>query len=249
MEVDRLTKAIRNEGVLRDPIIVDERSSIVLDGMHRLAGLHRLEAKHAPVCSVDYQNPSVRLGRWFRIVSSATSQAIHESCLEVFGKDSDVEPAGTRDFEDGVLASNGTRIASKRSNRVERLHALSMLEKKLRSRGAQITYEMEQYAMQRFSREGAAAVIAFPALTKDDVLSAALKGRLLPHKTTRHIIPARPLHANIPLAMLTDPRLTDAEANQRLILELNKRIVKRLSPGSSVNGRVYEEEIFLFSEQ
>ena len=42
-----------NQGICRDPVIVDKETFVVLDGMHRVAALQHLDCKLIPVCLVN----------------------------------------------------------------------------------------------------------------------------------------------------------------------------------------------------
>jgi ParB-like chromosome segregation protein Spo0J len=65
--VARLKRDIRARGV-REPLLVDYASFVVLDGHHRLHALHELGARRAPVFFVDYSHPVVRVrGRRKRV--------------------------------------------------------------------------------------------------------------------------------------------------------------------------------------
>jgi len=63
-QVRRLTRELRSTGVVSDPILVDRESLVILNGHHRYAALRALGAKRIPTWMVDYDDPSVRLGRW-----------------------------------------------------------------------------------------------------------------------------------------------------------------------------------------
>jgi hypothetical protein len=63
-KVDALVRDFRRTRVVADPIWVDARSGVVLNGHHRVAALRRLGAARAPAWVVDYRSPVVRLERW-----------------------------------------------------------------------------------------------------------------------------------------------------------------------------------------
>lgn len=54
-----LFSRIRKDGILKTPVLVDMRTSIILDGHHRLECLAALGCKLAPVQLVDYLGKSV----------------------------------------------------------------------------------------------------------------------------------------------------------------------------------------------
>ncbi len=54
-----LTEEIRQDGELRQPIIVDRHSLVILDGHHRAAALKSLGCSLIPVYLVDYFHPAI----------------------------------------------------------------------------------------------------------------------------------------------------------------------------------------------
>lgn len=56
-----LAKRIRKNGHLKNPIVVDRTSFVVLDGHHRLKALKILGCKRIPAFLVDYKSNNVRV--------------------------------------------------------------------------------------------------------------------------------------------------------------------------------------------
>jgi hypothetical protein len=104
----KLREEIKKDGILKDPIIVDQNTLAILDGHHRYNSLKSLGYNFCPCCLVDYQSDEIGVGCW---------------------------------------------------------------------RGGEV-------------------------IAKQDVLAAALSGNLLIPKTSRHLIPNRPLSIDIPLSSL-----------------------------------------------
>jgi hypothetical protein len=105
---EKLRDEIKKDGLLKDPIIVDKNTLVILDGHHRYNSLLALGVKFCPCCLVDYQSDEIGVGCW---------------------------------------------------------------------------------------REG-------ETIVKSDVVAAAVSGKLLVPKTSRHFIPDRPVGLNIPLSGL-----------------------------------------------
>jgi L-serine kinase (ADP) len=57
--VRRVMKQMRSTGVVKKAIIVDSKSMVVLDGVHRLTALQRLGASRAPAWLVDYSDADI----------------------------------------------------------------------------------------------------------------------------------------------------------------------------------------------
>ena len=107
--LEKLKNQIKHDRFLKDPIIVDKNTKIILDGHHRYKSLKQLGCSKIVAYFVDYNSSEIKVQAWKR-------------------------------------------------------------------------------------RE---------IITKDDVIIAGLTGKKLPPKTSRHIIPNRPLNLNIPLKDLT----------------------------------------------
>lgn len=62
--VGQLAHTIASEGVVRNPVVADRKSLVVLDGHHRLAALRSLGVKRIPAYLVDYSSDAVEVGGW-----------------------------------------------------------------------------------------------------------------------------------------------------------------------------------------
>ena len=88
-------------------------------------------------------------------------------------------------------------------------------------------------------------IIWTPQISKEMVVEAVKKEKVFAPKTTRHLIPARPLNLNIPTKWFKE-NISLEDINKRFVAFLEKKRVKRFAPGQIVNGRYYEEELFVF---
>jgi hypothetical protein len=59
--VGELVEKIRKDGVLKNPVVVERRNFVVLDGHHRLAALKRLGMKLIPVQLVNYEDGDLKV--------------------------------------------------------------------------------------------------------------------------------------------------------------------------------------------
>jgi len=59
--LSKLVKRIKRDGYLRNPIVVDRKSLVILDGHHRLYALKVLGCKKVPVYLIDYKSNNVRV--------------------------------------------------------------------------------------------------------------------------------------------------------------------------------------------
>lgn len=62
--VDEVAADIKKRGVVLEPIVVDDKHHIVLNGHHRLAALLKLGAKRIPAFLVPYDAPYITVDRW-----------------------------------------------------------------------------------------------------------------------------------------------------------------------------------------
>lgn len=56
-----LSEEILSDGILKRPIVVDEKTKIIIDGHHRVEALKMLGCTKIPVCYVDYMCESIDL--------------------------------------------------------------------------------------------------------------------------------------------------------------------------------------------
>ncbi len=60
--LQRLAKKIQSDGVLKDPIVVDKKNLVVLDGHHRLNSCKKLGLSKIPCLLIDYlSDKSIRV--------------------------------------------------------------------------------------------------------------------------------------------------------------------------------------------
>jgi hypothetical protein len=60
----RIQRELKRDGMLKDPIIVDQRTMVILDGHHRYNALRRMGYKYVPVYLVDYGSDHITVGAW-----------------------------------------------------------------------------------------------------------------------------------------------------------------------------------------
>ncbi len=250
--LDELAQAIASDGCLKHPIIVDDGSHVVLDGMHRVAALKKLGCVRCPVCFVDYRNPAVTLGCWYRAIKGAGM--LGGVVAEVERMSFDVETVKNIDEEkigvSPVLAAlknleSDFLIHASFGNLKAAYDIVKAVEEGLRASSFEVSYQTEDDAL-RMLREGMVdAVLLTPRLTKDCIISTALSGEVFSYKATRHVVPARPLHVDVPLSMLRGDRAVD-EVNEELRRRLAKRRLRLVSAGNVFKGRRYEESVYVF---
>jgi hypothetical protein len=251
--VAQLAEDIRRDGIVRDPLIVDQDQFVILDGMHRFNSLKRLGCRFAPCCLLDYMSPQVTVGSWFRVFMVEDGRSLAQGILSSmkFSYDTkQVELASSSLGPDTIiLTRDGTEFSLRDSTSIlAHCQAAVGIEKQMVKGGLKVTYLSEALAMQWLKSERVNYVIVLPAFTKEMIQNFGSEGVLLPHKVTRHIIPSRPMEIGVPLSLLTDRDISLQEADEKLDELLKRRRIERLPPGSVIDGRHYDEELIVFSQ-
>jgi hypothetical protein len=99
--LELLRREILRDGMLRYPIVADEKTRVILDGMHRWLALKSIGCKSIPVLLVNvFQKPAIRVGR--KRIHQYMSDSIEEMTVERVisaGLDGQLmEPRTTRHF-------------------------------------------------------------------------------------------------------------------------------------------------------
>jgi hypothetical protein len=249
--VEWLSSEIKRD-MYKHPVIVDKETLVVLDGMHRVAALQHLGYKLIPVCLVNYNNPSITVGSWFRIIENGqkTGESVRKDLesgynLQEIANNELKRKMYDREVIIGIVTSRKCYgIPGKIESIKETYGYIKQLERDLRSVGYKISYETENDAVNKVKSGKALAAIIAPRITKRDVVTTALSGEVFVHKSTRHVIPTRPLFVNVPIEWLN---MDLKEANKLLLEHLSKKKLRRLPSGQTLD-RLYEEELYVFSE-
>ncbi|MEW6222041.1 MAG: ParB N-terminal domain-containing protein [Candidatus Hadarchaeota archaeon] len=254
----KLMENMKSSGFVKDPIIADGRTRVVLDGMHRVAASKELGLKYLPVCSVDYNDPRIRISCWYRVARSAGVQfdeivRLFKLILALLGLD-----VRKSSLEEAKSTVNGRRataailtpaechlIAAKKTEIHESYAWIKRVERVLNEEGFRLSYEKEKDALATVDKT--AVVMLVPSVTKEEVIDVALAGKVFAHKTTRHVLPVRPVNINIPIPWLLGGNLQ--EVDKMLVGKLSKQKVKHLPGGSAFGERKYEEELLVFEEK
>ena len=245
--VDKIASEMRREGVQKDPIIIDQDSATVLDGMHRLAAFGALGVENAVCCAVDYSSRSVALARWARVYSLPRGRSFSEV----------LEPAGI----------------TRRTTLADAFHSLESKDAQLAALTPEAAYLPERSidlgmafaTVNSFDRVAEASgfdrsfvpeddvdiplqaernmVLLVRRLGKDDVVNAGRTGRLFPCKTSMHRIDPRPVAVNFPVDELNDA--TTPKLRERIIAQGEEL----LPPDSLYEGRRYKERLLLLTRR
>lgn len=249
--LEKLADLIRSDGYLRHPVVVDEETRAVLDGMHRVEALRLLDCWFAPVCSVDYQDPRIKLGGWDRLFRKVEIKTVLDLCKKEGFR---AEPCELQKAEEtlareermcALISEEECYLLMNEEMGLQELYeAVKRIENVLERKNASIDYEVRGDVFQKVGSGGIGLLI--PSASKEEVIDVALSSSVFVYKTTRHVVPARPMNVNVPIEWLYNGSRSLEEVNQELTESLKKRNIERLPPGSLFEGRRYEEELYVF---
>ena len=251
--LEDLAKTVKKDDMAKHPVIADKETLVVLDGMHRVAAFEKLGCEYMPTCLVDYKSPKISLGCWYRTVHGGASVEEILDLLESLNlKTSEASMAEARGALDSriavaaIFSKHWCHLLKDAAGGIREAYVwIGRIEKALADRGLKIGYETERDAERKVRAGEADAVLMTPKVRKEDVLEVALSGNVFVHKTTRHVVPARPMGIDVPLEWLMGKR-SRGEVDRMFVEHLSKRKLRRLSKGKLFEGRRYEEELLVF---
>jgi hypothetical protein len=236
---------MRQDGVQKDPIIVDRDSGTVLDGMHRLAAFSRLGISRAACCSVDYGSIYVTLSRWARVYTLPRGETYSRplalaSITRRVSMAGALDALGNQEVGLAVLTSDTAFVPTRMTDLMGTFELVLGLDSISEEQGWRRDFVPED-DIDISLQDKRNIVILVRKLSKEDVVSAAKSRKLFPCKTSMHRIDPRPVAVNFPLAELnlaTTETLRDRLGGTR----------ERLLPANSVyGGRRYKERLLLLN--
>lgn len=236
--------SLQTERTVRDPIIVDASSLMILDGTHRYWALRRMGCLSVPVAMYDYASNSVGIARWNRCIDSpAIFLPNRKVRVEYSNAGEALATVTERRASLALIGLSGSQLLFEDGFEIHRAYSLlSELETELRTKGCGVSYATEDDSLMRLKSGKASWIMVPPPIRKEEALEAAISGRLFPIKSTRHIIPSRPMNLSVPIEWLMDDPEIAASKVQDLLSRLSFR---RVEAGAIVNGRRYEEEVYI----
>jgi len=243
--VQGLASEIKRDGVQKDPMIVDQDSLTVLDGMHRLAAFVSLGVENAVCCSVDYSSHTVKLDRWARVYRVPDGFALPETLRESgLTRKSTLAQAFDalegRDIGLALLTPNSAYLPDGNLELGRAMETMAYFDRLAESDGWERKFVPEDDVDVPLQSESN-IVLLVRKLRKDDVVNSAKSGRLFPCKTSMHIVDPRPVAVNFPVSELA----TATSATLRKRLEGTREQI--LPPGSLYEGRRYKERLLVLS--
>jgi hypothetical protein len=244
--VQGIASEIMKDGVQKDPIIVDEDSLTVLDGMHRLAAFSALGIENAVCCSVEYSSRAVSLRRWARVYAGRDDPISEARRFSGLTRRTTLAQAldelEGRDVGLAVLTPNAAYLPERNLDIGLVFEAVNAFDRFSVSKGWERGFVPED-DIDVPLQSARNIVLLIRKLRKEDVVSAARSGKLFPCKTSMHMIDPRPVAVNFPVADLNNA--TSASLRKRLE---GRR--ERLLPADSLyEGRRYKERLLVLNQE
>ncbi len=242
-----IVTTLERDPVLRHPIIADSATGAVLDGTHRLAALSQLGCYTIPTALIDYQNPLVRVDRWFREI---TGETLNDFMKRIEQSPSPLPMSASQAGQNLLSRSSYATLCDQRecftfrSNGPRALEACQnafQIEEIARNNHLKIAYTDNDDLKELLKNSFLMSTIR---VEKSEVIESCLNHSLFPPKSTRHLIPSRPLGLAVPLELLRNKNY--AEAESAFVQHIRSKHMRRLRGGSKVGSRRYLEEVFLF---
>jgi hypothetical protein len=260
--VHKLLLEFTNLEKLQNPVIIDE-NDILLDGNHRAFVFKKLHFKYISVCKINYFNENVKLRYWYRLLKNIKRADLLKQVVE--DMDGTVTQVTDKNALKIVLENNSlsfgiqqgdfyAAISFREDSVNDAVSTYDLLEKvqtTLLKKGATLQYIPDQYVHERKFYDALnddEVVIWTPQITKKMVIDAAKKGKIFSPRTTRHLIPSRPINVNVPSYWFKE-NISLEEINRRFSKFLESKHIKRFGPGQVIAGRYYGEELFIYFDK
>lgn len=239
---------ILRTGFQRDPIVIDHRTKIVLDGMHRLAALRELGSNFALCVEFNYFSKSVILERWLRYFIAPDRKMIQD-LVSMLGLrrcpnlETAIKAVDESSSRISLLSNRESFTSQERRDPIVSYRILSRFDDFARSKKMEVQFHPEDERSALF-RSDSVFVLYPPKLEKKEIIFLALRGKVLPFKTTRHVVPLRPMGVYFPLKLLMQTNF-----------EVCNRALKKTVAGSKIElheksswyeGRRYSEPLAIF---
>jgi hypothetical protein len=250
--VERLCERFRQEGMLKNPVIVaaipGTERFVVLDGANRSTALAEMRVPHLVVQLVSYADPGLILDTWYHVVSGLPFDSFENRLKQVPGLrlessslDQAREALSTNNAIAYVVCVKGViQIRSDSDNFSINLGLLNQIVDTYRGRADIFRASNDIWEKQVPFYPQITALVIFPSLRPADILLAARNGQKLPGGITRHIIPNRALNIKIPLSVLSADWSTERKREW-----LHQWLMERMANN---NIRYYSESTFSFDD-
>ena len=203
---------IEETKVVDMPIIIalipESSKYLIVDGHHRWAALKELGAKKVPSIIINYFSKSVKVFTWYPGVSKDYVRALRE--IEGLSIDLSGCSLKPEEINDAVLDNKAFILLTKDGGCyeiygfIDGQKAVLKLIDRLNVEGIidVVWYGLLEDALKDLGSGEVDLLFLRRALTKEEIMKIVKDGKVLPPKTTRHVLPYIPAKINVPLKEL-----------------------------------------------
>ncbi|MDG6996522.1 MAG: hypothetical protein JRN52_11415 [Nitrososphaerota archaeon] len=243
-----IERDMKRTGFQRDPILIDRKTHMALDGMHRRQALASLRAKYAICSEFDYFDQSVKLERWLRYLVAPNLETVKRMISmfhmkKVRGIGNAIKAVDSRKSGFAILNRRSSFVSQDVKNIFEVYQKLEDVDQLCEQNQVEISFASDKEKLDLYSSES--VFVLYPApLHKSDVVAMVKRSSVFPCKTTRHIVPLRPMGVYFPLDMLVHSSKRICERELKRIVKLSNVVVEEQDVW--YEGRRYSEPIAVF---
>lgn len=250
--IDKLSRRIIEEGILKNPPVVAEMPGspqyVVLDGANRVIAFQELGIPHIVAQLVSYVEPNVMLDTWYHVVCGMSLEEFEDALTQIGGMQLEAcsLPEARQSLERSlaiayIVCESGVRkVLHPAMASVGDLHLLNDLVKVYKGRADIFRASNDIWEIQKPYYPDITALVIFRRYRPEDILHATLNGYRVPSGITRHIIANRALNINIPLGVLQSNWTLERKRDW-----LHDWLMARMSANAI---RFYAESTFSFNE-
>lgn len=246
--LESVIRDFERTGYQRDPIIIDTKTKLVLDGMHRRGALEAIGSHFALCAAFDYLDETTVLQRWLRYFIAPDRQFIQE-IIGLFDLESventkkGMELVDAKQSPIALLSSRQSYISKEHNDLQSVYQRLADFDKLASEREIAVEFRSETEGDALFL-SGSVFVLYPLAFTKHDIIQAGEDHQLFPYKTTRHVVPVRPMGIFFPLDLLKNGTTELCNLKLQEIIERSK--IDLIEANSWYEGRRYSEPLAIF---
>ncbi len=225
----KLRETMLNLGRLVDPIIVDSKNFVVVDGNHRKKVLESIKCPNAVCQPVDYHSPSIRVGGWYPVSKTVMPDEIGGFTPEKVDFDTGMQQIQRMEATFlHVKEAGGKKECHMYDSNERTVQGVIAQQRKFMAalEGREMQYVADNMGEEYLSHDY--GVFYRRLYTKEEIIGEALAGRLMPPKSTRHMIPDRIIRLNIHLGWLAEsPEVAKQMMDSSLRKRLNEGSIRR----------------------
>lgn len=261
--VDQIAHSIMDHGLMKNPIIVAQAPEtangskwVVIDGMHRFAACQKLELRDILVCDIDYFSDKIKVEGWDAFTFKPMK--VKDLLPELFPKSKGYTITRAKDgdkLHDMVAHRKILLAACDKGEEYwvvqkpdlkgavlleELIHVTEAFDLAIDHKRLKPLYVANSISLSDFANSNAKSMAIRPHFTKTEIVERTLANKLFPRKSTRHIIPDRPLRIDLNLSVLRTE--IDLKAKNRLLDDHLRWCFE------ADRVRYYPESVYIFSD-